>query len=132
MTPSTENRARQNLAAYAISRLAKDKQFDQTIIDQNRVPNCHVVGKAAVIHVDRIAFFTLRSVHSEFQNVAGLQMQIGLQVAGPDSRSLRVEEKRNRSVRFLRQRSNARNDFANPVVTGMAHVQSKDISSFLN
>src|SRR5438874_6890878 len=47
-------------------------------LDQNRVPNCHVVGKAAVIHVDRIAFFTLRSVHSEFQNVAGLQMQIGL------------------------------------------------------
>jgi hypothetical protein len=77
MTSRTENRACQNLAAHAISSLVEHEQFDQTIIDQNRVANCHVVGKGAVIHVHRIALFTLRSAHSELQNVAGLQMQIG-------------------------------------------------------
>src|SRR4029077_4968381 len=132
MTPRTENRARQHLAAHPISSLVKDKQFDQTIIDQNRIPKCHVVGKAAIIHVHRIAFFTLCSVHGELQNVAGLQMQISLQVAGPDSRALGVKEKRSRSIRFLRQHPDAWNDVAAPVVAGVAHVQSKDVSSFLN
>ncbi len=62
----------------------------------------------------------------------GFQMQIGIQVAGPDSRALRVDEKRNRPAGFSRQHSDAWNDVPDPIVTGVAHVQSKDISSFLN
>jgi len=49
----------------------------------------------------------------------------------PDSRALVFKEKRNRSIRFLRQHPMLER-CPDPVVAAWPHVQSKDVSSFSN
>ena len=131
MTPRAEDRARQNLAAHTTFSFIEHEQFDQAIIDQNRAANRHIVGKTGVIHVHGIALLTFRAAQGEPQNVARLQMQTGLQIASPDSRTLRIKEKRNRPARFLCEHSDAWSNFAHPFVGGVAHIYSEDVASFL-
>ena len=45
-----------------------------------------------------------------------------LQIASPDSWALRIKKKRNRPARFLREHSDAWNNFAHPFVGGVAHI----------
>ena len=122
VAPRTEDRPCQNLAAHTIFPLVEHEQFDQAIIDEDRVANRHIVDKTAVIHVHRIALPTFCATHGELQNVARLQMQTGLQIASPDSRALRIKKKCNRPARFLREHSDAWNNFAHPFVGGVAHI----------
>ena len=131
VTPRTENRARQNLAAHTLFSLTDHEQFDQAIIDQNLAANRHIVGKTGVIHVHEIALLAFRAGHGELQNVARLQMQAGLEIASPDSRALSIKKKCNRPARFLCEHSDAWNNFAHPFVGGVTHIYSEDVASFL-
>src|SRR5713226_8078320 len=54
-------------------------------------------------------------------------MQIVFEIAGPNSRSLRVEQNANRPRELVGKLANARHDGADPITWGVAHVHSENV-----
>ena len=132
VTSRGKHGAGQDLAKHAVSALCQHRQFDQAIINQNSVADCHVPGKPLIIHVHRIMLLGFRAANGELDKVARLEMQVGFQIASANSWALRIEQQRNRSARCLRQRADTRHNVADPLMSGVAHVQPENIRAFLN
>src|SRR4030095_4463108 len=91
-----------------------------------------VVDQAIVVHIHRIGFFALGSAHGEFKDVAGFEVQIGLEVAGANGRTLRVPENWDGTAKFLRDGANSRDNLAHPVMLRVTHVESENVSALVH
>src|SRR6266850_645000 len=98
------------LCAHAVFALSQHDDFQQTVVDQDRVASGNVLYKSGVINVHGILFLLLCAPHRELQNVARFQMQIGFQFTGANSWALRIEENCNWAAGSLRQPANPRHN----------------------
>ena len=58
----------------------------------------------------------------ELQDIAGIQVQIGFEVARANGGTLGVEQQPNRLAHLFCELSNSRHNLTHPGVLGMAHV----------
>jgi hypothetical protein len=77
-------------------------------------------------------FFAFCTAHSELQSVAWFQMQIGLKVACANGGPLRIKQNRDGAAGRLGEPANAWHNFADPLMGRVTHVQSENISPFLD
>ena len=106
--------------------------MNDPVINQNGVAFVDVVDQSIVVHVDRIGFLALCPADGEFQDVAGFQMQIGLEIAGTNGGSLRIHENGDGPAEILRNGPDSRNNFTDPIMLRVAHVEPEDIGAFVH
>ena len=106
--------------------------MDDAVINQNGVAFVDVVDQSIVVHIHRVGFFALCAADGEFENVARLQMQIGLEIAGANGGPLRIHENGDGPAKLLRNGPNSRNNFPDPIMLRVAHVEPEDIGAFVH
>src|SRR6266576_1692946 len=132
MTPRAKFHRCNGYGADSSSPFFKDREPDHAVVHQNVVANGDIVYESVVIHIDRIRLLALGVGYGELQNVVLLQLEIGFQVSCADGGALRIEQNSDGSASLFCECANSRHNFAPGAVIGMAHVQSKNIRSFLD
>ena len=91
-----------------------------------------VLKKAVIVDRGGEGQFRFRCAEADFHDVSGFQV-IGLRkITSADGRSLEVEENGYVCLEFRGLPADAEDDFPDPVVLGMAHVEPEDVGSGLD
>src|SRR5438876_968222 len=106
MTTRAESAGGQHATANSIFLFLKYFQSDQSVVDQHGVTDVDVVNQSFVIHVDGVFLLAVRATYCEFENVSGLQMQVRLQIARANRRTLGIEQNSDGAPRFLGELAN--------------------------
>ncbi len=82
----------EDFAADLVVVLDEDLEVNDAVVDEHGVADVDVVDEAVVVHVDGIFFFAAGTADGEFEDVADLEIELGVDVAGADGGALGVEE----------------------------------------
>lgn len=117
----------EDFAFDAAVKFFEDSQFDHAVVEQDGVAVVDVVDEVGVIDVHGFFFFALGAFDGQFEDVTGFELERQRQVAGANGGALGVEHDRAGPTGLLGGGTDAGDDGAGPVVSGVAHVEAEDI-----
>ncbi len=114
----------------------QDLQADEAVVHQHGVADLDVVDQIAVVHVHRAHLLGVvagrAGLYGKVKNLAGGEQDGVVHVAGADLGTLDVHHDGDLSADLGRDRADAANDGAAPLVLGVGHVQAGDIGAGAN
>src|SRR5438270_3162066 len=121
-----------HFATNTVLAFLQHQQMNDAIINQNGIAFVDVVDQSIIVHIYRIGFLAFGAADGELENVSRFKMQIGLKTTRPNGRALRVHENGDGPTKFFRDRADARNDFAHPILLSVTHVEPENIGAFVD
>jgi len=106
--------------------------MNDPVINQNGVAFVDIVDQSIVVHIHGVGFLALRAADGELENIAGFQMQIRLEIARANGGALCVHENGDGPAKLLRNGPDSRNNFTDPIMLRVAHVEPEDIGAFVH